>query len=249
MPDEPGRITGDVGTSALAELMLCESLAQVSAWTARGAARGSGADTALVWTSDPSNRLLICTGGSGEGARAFARRSVGREDRIARDLFRDRTALLLARAEFAGADPAWISDAPAAAGWCLLLPLSVGRGAAAGVLSLFFAKRPAAEAVSEGLAEFLRLAVPALERSLRAEHRTAGMLHAIERLTALYDLSKAFGSTIDWTELNGIVARKAVDFASAEAGSLWLLDAGAESVELAATAINESYEIGEPPSA
>ena len=43
---------------------------------------------------------------------------------------------------------------------------------------------------------------------------------AIERLTSLYDLSKAFGSTIEGSELAGIVARKAVDFAGAEAGSL-----------------------------
>ncbi len=247
MPDEPGKIAGDTGTSVLTELALCENLAQVSAWTARGAARVSGADTALVWTPDPSNRLLLCTGGSGDGARAFNRRSVGRDDPIARDLVRDRAPLLLARADFTETDPSWVSDAPASAGWCLLLPLAAGRGIPAGILSLFFEKRPSPETVSEGLVEFLRLAVPVLERSLRSEHRTAGMLHAIERLTALYDLSKAFGSTIEWSELTEIVARKAVDFANAEAGSLWLLDKDGESVVLGATAINENYEIPDPP--
>ncbi len=54
---------------------------------------------------------------------------------------------------------------------------------------------------------------PALARSLRAERKTLGMLHAIERLTNLYDLSKAFGSTIEWAELTHLVVRKAADLA------------------------------------
>ena len=58
------------------------------------------------------------------------------------------------------------------------------------------------------------------------------MLHAIERLTNLYDLTKAFGSTIDLGELNALVARKAVDFGVAEIASLWIL--AGEEVALAA---------------
>ena len=73
------------------------------------------------------------------------------------------------------------------------------------------------------------------------------MRQAIERLTALYDLSKAFGSTIEWAELNRIIVRKAVDFAGAEAGSLWLLDREADTAELAASAINENYDVQDPP--
>jgi RND family efflux transporter MFP subunit len=73
------------------------------------------------------------------------------------------------------------------------------------------------------------------------------MLHAIERLTNLYDLSKAFGSTIDLAELNALIARKAVDFGVAEIASLWMLDG--EQVKLAATAINENYDVERPPDA
>src|SRR6185503_18253799 len=72
---------------------------------------------------------------------------------------------------------------------------------------------------------------------LRAQDR--GMLHAIERLTNLYDLSKAFGSTIDMEELSEIIVKKATDFANAEMGSLWMLEGEGE-VGLAATAANEN---------
>jgi GAF domain-containing protein/biotin carboxyl carrier protein len=75
------------------------------------------------------------------------------------------------------------------------------------------------------------------------------MLHAIERLTNLYDLSKAFGSTIDLDELNQIIVRKAVDFSVAEVGSFWLLEGESAEVVLAATAVNENYEVESPPAA
>jgi RND family efflux transporter MFP subunit len=75
------------------------------------------------------------------------------------------------------------------------------------------------------------------------------MLHAIERLTNLYDLSKAFGSTIDIDELSELIVRKAADFLSAEAVSLWTLDAEEGEVSLAATAVNENYDVASPPEA
>ena len=73
------------------------------------------------------------------------------------------------------------------------------------------------------------------------------MLHAIERLTNLYDLSKAFASSLEWTELTAIIARKAADFANAEIASLWILEGGEGEVVLAATAVNENYEIEGAP--
>ena len=78
---------------------------------------------------------------------------------------------------------------------------------------------------SSALGGFLEDAAPALGRALRSERKTVGMLRAIERLTNLYDLSKAFGSTIDWAGARPtLIARKAVDFAAAETASLWLLE-------------------------
>ncbi|HXM75354.1 MAG TPA: hypothetical protein VN971_01115, partial [Thermoanaerobaculia bacterium] len=245
LPDEPGRVTAGV-SSALTELPLCENLAQLSAWVARWTARATGAELALVWTPDPTHPLLVCTGGAGEGAREFARRSIGRDEPVARDLLREKTPLLLARSDLESRAGTWLTDAPPGAAWCLLLPAS-GEAAPVAILSLFFAARPRTEAVVERLEDLLRHATPALERALRAERRTAGMRQAIERLTALYDLSKAFGSTIEWAELNQIIARKAVDFAGAEAGSLWLLDREADTAELAASAINENYDVQDPP--
>ena len=60
-----------------------------------------------------------------------------------------------------------------------------------------------------------------LARAAEGGRRPPG---AIERLTSLYDLSKAFGSTIDLGELSTLVVRKAADFAAAEAASLWFLE-------------------------
>src|SRR6266571_196882 len=104
----------------------------------------------------------------------------------------------------------------------------------------------------EGLtaaAEVSALAELALCRALKGEKKTVGMLHAIERLTNLYDLSKAFGSTIDLEELNQIIVRKAVDFGVAEVASFWLLEAETSDVVLAATAVNENYDVENAPDA
>src|SRR5262249_2495825 len=58
----------------------------------------------------------------------------------------------------------------------------------------------------------------------------------------------AFGSTIDLNELNAVIVRKAADFGAAEMASFWLLDENADLV-LAATAVNENYEVANPPDA
>ncbi len=71
-----------------------------------------------------------------------------------------------------------------------------------GLLAIYFTEIPNAEEALSRMEHFLEQAAPALGRALRAERKTVGMLHAIERLTNLYDLSKAFGSTIDIEELS-----------------------------------------------
>ena len=73
------------------------------------------------------------------------------------------------------------------------------------------------------------------------------MLHAIERLTNLYDLSKAFGSTISVDDLTRLIVRKAADFATAEMASLWLLQG--EELVLAASATNDNYDVEHAPDA
>jgi len=113
---------------------------------------------------------------------------------------------------------------------------------------LFFAEPPDPGAVLGRLRDVLTPAAAALARALRSERKTAGMRQAIERLTALYDLSKSFGSTIDLAELNGIIARKAVDFGTAEVGSLWLFGEEGQDLVLAETVVNENYEVPGAPS-
>ena len=232
--------------SALAELALCENLSQTSGWAARWSAEYSGADGALLWAPDTVNPLFLCIGAHGEGTKTFLRRSVSREVGFVHDLLRDRRPIVLERSDLPQTYDPWVKDLPKGTETAIGVPLEA-EGFVVGLLVLIFLRRPQTQATLARLDGFLRHAAPALGRALRAERKTVGMLHAIERLTNLYDLSKAFGSTIDLGELNALVARKAADFGIAEVSSFWLLDG--EEVALAATAVNENYEVANPPDA
>src|SRR5215831_17633758 len=244
-PESPSRATE---ASALAELALCENLAQTSGWAARWSSQLSGADAALLWAPDAVHPLFLCIGAHGEGTSAALRRSVSREAGIVRDMLRDRRARVLEQDEFVSRDDPWLKSLPASAQTCIAVPLEA-EGIVVGLLALLFASRPQTQATLTRLDGFLRQAAPALARALRAERKTVGMLHAIERLTNLYDLSKAFGSTIEWPELTTLIARKAADFAAAEVASLWILEPDTHDVALAATVVNENYEVENAPEA
>ncbi|HEY6221147.1 MAG TPA: GAF domain-containing protein, partial [Candidatus Eisenbacteria bacterium] len=180
--------------SALAELALCENLSQTSGWAARWSAQVSGADGALLWAPDTLNPLFLCIGGHGEGTRPFLRRSVPRDEGLVADLLRARRAIVLDASEFSSTEDPWLAGLPATTQTAIAVPLEA-EGIVVGLLALLFMRRPQTQATLSRLDGFLRQAAPALGRALRAERKTVGMLHAIERLTNLYDLSKAFGST------------------------------------------------------
>ncbi|MEP6802094.1 MAG: GAF domain-containing protein [Acidobacteriota bacterium] len=127
------------------------------------------------------------------------------------------------------------------------MPVVAGVETAA-VVFVLLTGRQDPDAVTAQVRELVEPAAASFDRALRAERKTAGMRQAIERLTALYDLSKSFGSTIDLTELNRIIGRKAVDFAAAEVGSIWLFGAEDHDLVLAETIVNESYEVSSLPS-
>ena len=237
---------GDDEVSALAELALCENLSQTSGWAARWSASMAGADAALLWAPDTVHPLFLCIGAHGDGLESILRRSVPRESGIVHDLVRDRSAIALDRSDLdSSADP-FLRGVPDTIQACLAIPLEA-EGIVVGLLALFFREVGDTEETLGRIDGFLHHAAPALGRALRSERKTVGMLHAIERLTNLYDLSKAFGSTIDTDELALLVVNKAADFASAEVASLWLLDADEGEVSLAATAVNENYDVQAPP--
>ncbi len=233
--------------AALAELLACETLAHTSAWAARWLAALAGADAALVWTQDPIHPVFVCTGATGEGLGRILQQSVPRSDGFVRRLIRDRESFSLTSSEILVSDDPWLPPGARNFGSCLAIPLAADEGVI-GVAAVLFRKGDAnLSSAHENLSTFVPDAAQAVARSLKQDKKTSGMLHAIERLTNLYDLSKAFGSTLDWDELTAIIARKAVDFANAEAASLWVLQGSEGEVSLAATAINENYEIPHPP--
>ncbi len=247
MEYEPRGTASQAEASALAELALCENLAQISGWAAKWSAQVAEADAAVLWAPDTVHPLFLCIAAEGEGTKPFIKRSAPRETGMVHDLLRDRRPITVERKDFSREDP-WFKGMPAAIEACLAVPLEA-EGLVVGLLALLFHQVPKTEQKLARLKSFLQHAAPALARSLRAERKTIGMLHAIERLTNLYDLSKAFSATIDLEELNQIIVRKAVDFGVAEVASLWLLEAETSDVVLAATAVNENYDVENSPDA
>ena len=163
-------------------------------------------------------------------------------------MLRDRRPTALDRKEIASSQDPLVKGLPAATQTCLTIPLEA-EGQVVGLMALLFDQPQKAEPRAAALQSFVRHAAPALDLALKAEKKTVGMLQAIERLTNLYDLSKAFGSTIDLEELNGIIVRKAVDFGVAEVASFWLLQGETTEVVLAGTAVNENYDVENAPDA
>ncbi|MCM3876141.1 MAG: GAF domain-containing protein, partial [Thermoanaerobaculia bacterium] len=207
----------------------------------------AGADAALLWAPDALHPSFLCIAAFGAGTERAARRSVSRETGLVHDLVRDRVPVLLQAEQLTATEDPFLKAIPTEAGACLFVPLQAER-IVVGLLALAFHRMPD-RGVLQNLQGFLKHATPALARALRAERKTSGMLYAIERLTSLYDLTKAFGSTIDLAELSAIIARKAADFMSAEVASLWTLDRQAGELTLAATAVNANYDIPASPEA
>jgi RND family efflux transporter MFP subunit len=234
----------EVEAAALAELARCESLGEKSAWAARWAATLAGADASLVFAGDPAQATLVCTGAFGEGAAKSLRRIVSRETGLARDVLLERGARLIRREEIASLADPLLKELPGSAEEAILAPLPLEKGTA-GLVVLAFRETPAKGRLAR-LEPFLRHAAAALGRAREAEKKTAGLLAAIERLTNLYDVSKTFGSTIDLGELSTLIARKSAELAGGEAASLWMLDAANGEAALAATAVNQSYDVQAP---
>jgi RND family efflux transporter MFP subunit len=239
-------IEADRPAAAMAELALCENLAQTSGWAAHWSAAVAHADGALLWAPDTVHPIFLCIAEYGENGARFLRRSAPRDSGLIWQIVRDRQAVALERSEIEGSEDPFIAGLSPEIAAAVAVPLEA-EGLVVAILVLLFHRRADPDAALGRLTGFLEDAAPALGRALRSERKTVGMLRAIERLTNLYDLSKAFGSTIDGKLLAELIVRKAGDFASAEIASLWLLEG--DEVVLAATAANENYEIDSPPPA
>src|SRR6266705_1261390 len=61
---------------------------------------------------------------------------------------------------------------------------------------------------AELLEELVRLAAPAIRARREQDELSAGMLHAVTRLTQLYDVSQSFNSTIEFAELAPIICNR-----------------------------------------
>src|SRR4051812_4235018 len=98
---EAEQTEAEAEVSALAELALCENLAQTSGWAARWSASMSGASAALLWSPDTVHPIFLCIGASHGPMEKFLRRSAPREAGYIAELVRDRNAIVLAGEELA----------------------------------------------------------------------------------------------------------------------------------------------------
>jgi len=77
---------------------------------------------------------------------------------------------------------------------------------------------------AELLEELARLAAPAIRARREQDELSAGMLHAVTRLTQLYDVSQSFNSTIEFAELAPIICNRTASVMDVESCSLWLVE-------------------------
>jgi RND family efflux transporter MFP subunit len=84
-----------------------------------------------------------------------------------------------------------------------------------------------------------RITALALERQRELESDQQGQLQAVERLTALYDLSRVFNSTLELDDVLPVVAEKIRDILNAEAANLWLVDVQAGDLRFAEQSGND----------
>jgi RND family efflux transporter MFP subunit len=244
----PPGLDAEAEISALGELSACESLARAADWAARWYARASAADGVLLLTPHSLHPLFLCTGAFGEGTAKSLRRTAPRDEGVVHELVRDRATIAITREEVEAAADPFIRILPPSTKTCLVVPLE-DETQLVGIAALLFRGPFDPDRALDGLASLLLHSNPALGRFLRADRKAAGMLQAIERLTNLFDLTKAFGSTIDLEKLCRLIVTKAADFAGAEVASLWLLEGDAGEVALAATAANENYDVSPVPAA
>ena len=141
-PVETEKDRADAQVSALAELALCENLAQTSGWAARWSASMAGADATLLWAPDTVHPLFLCIGAEGEGVEKFLRRSAPRDSGYIRDLVRDRQPIVLTGEELATNDP-FVRGLPGYRA-CIAVPLEA-EGLVVGLLAIFFTEMPDAE--------------------------------------------------------------------------------------------------------
>src|SRR6266700_4654670 len=136
MAEEPEGPASRTEASALAELALCENLAQISGWAAKWSAQVAEADGALLWAPDTVHPVFLCIAAEGEGTRPFLKRSASRETGTVHDLLRDHRPISLESRDLASSseDP-FLKGLPASTETCLAIPLET-EGIAVGLLAL-----------------------------------------------------------------------------------------------------------------
>jgi RND family efflux transporter MFP subunit len=110
------------------------------------------------------------------------------------------------------------------------IPLQRGENLIGALEILAFEEEITEEAV-EALLPAARVAGVALSTAQAYEEERHGTFTSITRLTQLYDLEKAFSSTLEMDELLPLIATKFSEVLACEAVNIWLLRAD-ESVEL-----------------
>lgn len=212
----------------------CRTVESLLNTFAAGVARHLSARAALVWLPAGKEDGLVCRGRWFESGIRFEPQAGGATEGVVVDMLEGTRARALAGKEIradalahlAASDRERVKTA-------LYAPLPGSQGVV-GVLEVLNKKTGTFTAEEAAWAEEAsRLTGRALDALLSLEEAQHGQLGTIERLTALYDLSRIFNSTLELEALLPIVAEKIGDILGAQACSLWLVDSEADELYLA----------------
>ncbi len=188
-------------------------------------ARRLDAQAVLVWLRADAEQQLLCRGGWVEAGDRFEPVSERVTQGPLVEMLKETRARRLPQAEV---DPNALlhlqKNQRGRVKTALYAPLLASRGVA-GVIEILN-KRSGDFTADDAifLEEASRLTGRVLDtlRAAEQEHRSA--LATLERLTALYDISRIFNSTLELDDLLPIVAEKIRDILGAQACNLWLVD-------------------------
>src|SRR5262249_5880127 len=108
--------------SALAELALCENLAQTSGWAAKWSAQVAEADGATLWAPDTVHPVSLSSAAEGKAPRPSRKPPASGDTGAVHALTREKKPITSLRKDFSAAAP-WFKGIPAPIEACLAVPL------------------------------------------------------------------------------------------------------------------------------
>lgn len=180
------------------------------------------ARAALLWLLSDDGERLVCRGRWLEVGTRF--KTLPASEGLVAEVFENPKARRFSAAQLKPALLVHLSENDRELVKSALYAPIPGPQGVAGVLEILNKTEGEFNAEDQALAEeAARITGRALETRLAVEQEQSSGLETIERLTALYDVSRAFNSVLELTELLPVIADKIRNIMRAEACNIWLV--------------------------